>query len=293
MTSPRPTHRRLRRTAALAAATLLALASGLVLPAPSVAAAAAVGYVRLAHLSPDTPPVDVYLSAAGASTEPTRFAGVGYGTLSPYNSLPEGRYTVAMRKAGAPATEKPVLTTEVAVATGKAYTVAGVGRYADLGLRVIPDDLSAPAAGQSKIRVVHASLRAPVLDVVGVDGATIAGAVQFPNTTDYQQVDAGAFALSLRAPGGVQTEADVDLAPGSVNSLLVLDAKPGGLETELRVDAKGGAVVPAGGVDTGAGGTSGTGRPSYGLIGLAAAVLAAGAAAAALAGSRRGARRTW
>lgn len=291
MTSPRPTFRRLRLAAAMTAAALLGLASGLIPPAP--AGAAAVGYVRLAHLSPDTPPVDVYLSAAAEPDKATRFAGVGYGTLSAYNPLPAGRYVVAMRKAGAPATEKPVLTTEVGVAAGEAYTVAGVGRYADLGLRVIPDDLSAPAGGQAKIRVVQASVRAPVLDVVAADGPTIASGVQFATTTAYEQVGAGAFALTLRAPGGVQTKADVDLGAGSVNSLLVLDAKQGGLATELRVDAKGGAVVPAGGVDTGAGGTSGTVRPSYGLIGLAAAVLLAAVAAAAVTGSRRRARRTW
>ncbi|TNH22918.1 DUF4397 domain-containing protein, partial [Micromonospora orduensis] len=232
-------------------------------PAPvSAAGADTVGYVRLAHLSPDTPAVDVYLSAPNAP-KPQVFPGVGYGVVSDYLSLPPGRYAVAMREAGAPATDPPVLTTEVAVTSGDAYTVAGVGRHADLGLRVLTDDLSAPTDGRAKVRVVQASVRTPVLDVAAADGPMIANGVQFATTTDYQQVEPGSWRLKLTGAGGPSTDAEVRLTGGAVYSLLVLDSKQGGLTAELRRDAEGGTVVPAGGVDTGAGGTARGGLDAY------------------------------
>ncbi|GAB3941548.1 DUF4397 domain-containing protein [Micromonospora vulcania] len=237
-------------------------AAGTPLPASAAAGADTVGYVRLAHLSPDTPEVDVYL-AAPDSTKPKVFHGVGYGVVSDYLELAPGRYAVAMRQAGAPASDPPVLTTEVAVTSGDAYTVAGVGRHADLGLRVLNDDLSAPAQGRAKVRVVQASVRTPVLDVAAAQGPTIADGVQFATTTEYQQVEPGSWRLRLTGAGGPSTEAEVRLTDGAVYSLLVLDAKQGGLTAELRRDAEGGTVVPAGGVDTGAGGTAATGRDAY------------------------------
>ncbi|NJP33446.1 DUF4397 domain-containing protein [Micromonospora thermarum] len=275
-----------RRLPVTAAALLLA-ACGVAVVANPVQAAP-VGYVRLAHLSPDTPAVDVYLAAPGQK-KPQVFPGVGYGVVSTYLPLPAGRYAVAMREAGAPADEPPVLTTEVAVSGGAAYTVAGVGRHADLGLRVLDDDLSAPEPGHAKVRVVQASVRAPVLDVAAADGRPIATGVRFATTTDYQQVEPGRLRLRLSSAGGPTTDAEVTLTGGAVYSLLVLDAKQGGLTTELRQDAAGGAVVvPTGGVDAGAGGSAGL--PAYPLVagGVAAAALTAGLV---LIGRRR--RGTW
>ncbi|SIQ42172.1 DUF4397 domain-containing protein [Micromonospora avicenniae] len=276
-----------RRLLAGAGALLLGVAFLTTTAAP--ASAAGPGYVRLAHLSPDTPSVDVYLAAPDAA-EPQVFPGVGYGVVSDYLPLPVGRYAVAMREAGAPASDPPVLTTEVAVASGAAYTVAGVGRYADLGLRVLHDDLSAPEGGQAKVRVVQASVRAPVLDVAVAEGPTIANGVQFATTTDYQLVEPGRWRLRLSGSGGPTTQAEVRLAGGTVYSLLVLDAKEGGLTTELRRDAQGGRVVPSGGVETGAGGTAGPARWTYpaGTAGLAGLALVAG-----LVLVRRRRRTTW
>lgn len=282
MTSPL---RALRTATALTGALLLGTGACLVAAAP--AGAASVGYVRLAHLSPDTPEVDVYLDDLSGPAETQVFKAVGYGVMSAYLPLPSGRYAVSMRQKGAAASTPPVLTTDVTVTTGQAYTVAGVGRYADLGLRILEDDISAPSQGKSKVRVVQASVRAPVLDVGSASGATIASGVQFATTTDYREVDPGDWQVRLQPSGGDATVAKCTMAEGGVYSLIVLDAKSGGLTTELREDAKGGVVVPAGGVDTGGGGAAG-GPVSYpmmftGLVG----VLVAGFAAAGLIALRR------
>jgi Domain of unknown function (DUF4397) len=246
-----------RRLAVLAAAVLLGLGLSPLLATPA-GAEAAVGYVRLAHLSPDTPKVDVYLSKVGdTSFKEQKFEHVAYGVVSNYLPLPVGTYAVAMRNEGAPATAAPVLSTQVTVEAGSAYTVAGVGKFAGLGLKVLTDDLTRPVDGKAKVRVIQASVATPVLDVSLANGTPIAKAVSFASTTDYQLVKPGSWVLALKGDGSsAVTNLSCTLATGSVYSLLVLDS-PTGLKLELRVDARGGVTAPDGGVETGGGSTGG------------------------------------
>jgi len=237
-----------------AAAVLAAVAVSTLFAAP--ARAAGDGYVRLAHLSPDTPAVDVYLRSTANAIKPQTFKGVAYGAMSDYLRLPTGTYQVAMRKAGAPASTKPVLTTQVGVQNGGAYTVAGVGRFADLGLRVLTDDLKLPDPGKSKVRIIQASVKAPVLNVAGKNGKTIADGVSFATTTAYREVNPGKWSVQVEPTGGGKTSVlPCTLGAGSVYSLVVLDNKAGGLKPELHVDAVRQGSVPLGGVATGDGGT--------------------------------------
>ena len=244
----------------------------------SPAAAAGDGYVRLAHLSPDTPAVDVYLKSDSDAVKAQTFPGVAYGALSQYLRLPAGTYSVAMRKSGADPSTKPVLTTQVTVESGAAYTVAGVGRYADLGLRVLTDDLKLPEPGQSKVRIIQASVRAPVLDVDVNNGPEIADGVQFATTTEYRKVKPGTWTVKVQPSGGGKSSTlPCTLGAGSVYSLLVLDAKGGGLKTELHVDAGRQGAVPLGGVATGDGGSQpGSPMPMALLVAGIAAVLTGG-----------------
>jgi hypothetical protein len=262
----------------------LATLAAITLSAGPAAAAAGDGYVRLAHLSPDTPPVDVYLKAQAGDSKEQTFPGVGYGVMSPYLRLPVGTYSVAMRKAGADPSTDPVLTTQVNVENGAAYTVAGVGRYADLGLRVLRDDLKLPAAGESKVRIIQASVRAPVLDVGVNNGPTIADGVAFATTTTYRQVKPGTWTVKVQPSGGGKSSAlPCTLGAGNVYSLLVLDAKGGGLKTQLRIDAGRQGGMPLGGVATGDGGTQpapGSRLPMALLLAGLAALLTGGAVAA-------------
>src|SRR4051794_34205655 len=211
---------RLRRLGAAVAA--LGAAAVVTLSA-SPAAAAGDGYVRLAHLSPATPAVDVYLKSDSGEVKEQTFPGVAYGAMSRYLRLPTGTYSVAMRRSGADPSTKPVLTTQVTVENGAAYTVAGVGRYADLGLRVLRDDLKLPDPGVSKVRIIQASVRAAVLDVDVNNGPTIADGVQFASTTNYREVKPGTWAVKVQPSGGGETSTlPCTLAAGSVYSLLVL-----------------------------------------------------------------------
>src|SRR5262245_18696040 len=88
---------------------VLASALAAVVAVPVPAAAQTGAFLRLAHLSPDTPNVDVTVSAFGTPDGAQVVRGVGYGDMSAYQRIAPGSYTFAMRPAGADPTTDPVI----------------------------------------------------------------------------------------------------------------------------------------------------------------------------------------
>ena len=231
------------------------LSAGLVLVAPPAAGAAEGGLLRLAHLSPDTPPGDVYVDSVADPSVRLTFPGVSYGTVSDYMELPTGTYAISMRSLGAAPDSPPILSTTVQVEAGSARTVAGVGPFSDVGLEVLEDDLALPPSGQARVRVVSAAATAPMLDA-SAGGTPIADGLAFAEAGDYTTVPGDVGRLQVTVDGG-PTELPLDLAAGSVYSLVVLDRPGGGLTVRTVLDAAGAGSVPTGGVEAGAGGSAG------------------------------------
>ena len=244
----------MRITRAVVVALLAALCTAL--PLGSSAQAADTGLLRLAHLSPDTPPVDVYVDSVSSPGAGQSFPGVGYGTVSDYQQVPPGSYAISMRQAGAEPTSPPVLSTTVEVSAGQARTVAGVGPFADLGLEVLEDDLTTPESGTARVRVVAAAASAEQLRVALADGTSVADELAFSETSDYVEVPAGASTLEVTPADGGPVSLPVDVAGGSVYSVLVLDSPGSGLTVRPTLDAAGPSAVPVGGVKAGAGGAA-------------------------------------
>src|SRR6202167_4060906 len=150
--------RMLRRMIMLLAASALLLGLPAAATAYASSATSGTGWIRLARLSPTTPAVDVYLYSFGNSNAQIVLHHVTYGTVSPYEAVSAGDYSVAMRASGASATSQPVLSTSVTIAADRAYTVAGMGPESGLRLVVLDDDLTTPS-GKSLVRVIQASLK--------------------------------------------------------------------------------------------------------------------------------------
>jgi Domain of unknown function (DUF4397) len=235
------------------------------------------GYVRLAHLSPNTPAVDVYLYSFGDSSAQLVLHHVIYGTVSPFEPLAAGEYTVAMRAAGAAASTKPVLSTTLSVTGGDAYTVAGMGPASGLRLAVFSDPLTTPS-GDALVQVIQASLLQDTVTVTA-GGQTLTSALQFGNATSFITVPAGTWSVRAAGPSETTTQ-QVTLAAGTVHTLVVLD-DPGKLGIDDLLDAAGSTVAPASGVQTGFGGAAP--RPGAPLLpwlaaGIAGLLLTAGGA---------------
>jgi Domain of unknown function (DUF4397) len=271
---------RLRRPVALLAGGMLLTAAAVAGPVSAAAAAPAstgYGWVRLAHLSPNTPAVDVYLYSYGMPNAEIVLHHVSYGTVSPYEKVAHGEYTVAMRAAGAAPSTKPVLSTNLMVHPGHAYTVAGMGPEKELRLQVLDDRLSTPK-GKSLVRVIQASLKEHRV-TVRAGHRLLAHDLAFASVTGYTAGRPGS--VPVHAAGGSENwSGTVDLTAGSIHTLVVLDTASG-LEVTSLMDAAGSGAMPAGGAGTGLGGTAP--RPPAPalpwLAGLASGLLAAAAAA--------------
>jgi Domain of unknown function (DUF4397) len=241
------------------------LASGVALASVPAASAAMAhhhsntGWIRLAHLSPNTPPVDVYLYSFGNSHAMIVLHHVSYGTVSPYERVAAGEYTVAMRGAGASPSSQPVLSTSVQIAAGGAYTVAGMGPAKGLRLQVLNDRLTTPR-GRSLVRVIQASLRYQKITVMA-NHRTLAKSLDFAHVTNYVSTPPGSFDVHF-AGMGAKGSANISLTAGTIHTLVVLDSANKGLEIANLEDSAGSAVLPQGGANTGLGGTAPRPAPS-------------------------------
>ncbi len=281
-----PVRRALRLLAACALLTgWLAAAAPAALASP--AAHQATGYLRLAHLSPNTPPVNVYLYSVGDSNAMVVVHHVAYGTVSHYQTIPVGDYTVAMRAAGKPSSSPPVLSTTVKIQAGHAYTVAGVGPAAGLRLAVLHDTLTTPK-GRSLVRVIQASLIEKKVTVTA-GGKMLASNLPFGSVTSYVSVAPGT--ADVKAAGGtMSTSKNVSLAADTTHTIVVLD-DPGHLTIDPLTDAAGSNALPSGGPATGFGGMAP--RPGSSPLPWVAAMAFGALVAVAAATRLRGRRRSW
>jgi hypothetical protein len=268
--------------AAMTAAVIGLAVAPLAIAAPVASASDNVGWIRLAHLSPNAPTVDVYLYSFGNPAAVVVLHHVAYGTVSGYLQVAAGDYTVAMRLSGKMPSSKPVLSTAVDIRAGHAYTVAGMGPAAGLRLQVFPDRLSTPP-GKALVRVIQASMQQNTVTVTA-GKRTLASRLRFASVTSFRPVKPGF--VRLRAAGATETATlSMSLMAGAIYTIVVLD-EHGKLSIRCLMDAEGSRVDPTV-VDTGLGGTA----PHPGAPLLPWAAAAAAGLAAALIGTARLSRR--
>jgi hypothetical protein len=203
---------------------------------PTVDADYPTALVRLLHAVPDAPAVDVFVGGTLAA------GGVRFGDLSGYLPLYAGEYPVEIRPAGGSAV---AISGTLRVTGGKAYTAAAVGRLAGspaASIAVFEDDQTKPAAGRSRLRVVHLSPDAPAVDVKsGAD--TLIDALSFGNAKSAE-VAAGLRTLrvTLDEGGAEVLSGSFNLASGQATSVFVVGLAGGSGDQGLRVITASGLV---------------------------------------------------
>jgi hypothetical protein len=250
-----------------AAGLVLGTAGLLGIGASAASAATGTGYLRLAHLSPNTPAVDVYLYSFGDPSAMVVLHHVAYGDVSPYQAVASGEYTVAMRSAGAAASSKPVLSTTIDVVSGDAYTVAGMGPFQGIRLQVLDDRLTTPP-NKSLARVIQASMHQTTVTVTA-GSRTLGRNLAFTTVTRYKTLSPGTVTVSANGPTEHGSSV-FTLQPDTIYTFVVLD-DAGQLKITGLVDSSGSQAMPQGAAATGFGGTAP--RPGDALLpwGVAAA----------------------
>src|ERR1700747_824414 len=111
----------------LGAATLsLGALAGTAASASASSMSSGMGWVRCAHLSPNTAPVDIYMYSFGDPMAMDVLRHVPYGEVGMYMKMPAGQYSVAIRPTGAPASTTPVISASFMVRARQASTVASL-----------------------------------------------------------------------------------------------------------------------------------------------------------------------
>jgi hypothetical protein len=167
-------------------------------------------HVRIAHLSPDTPAVDICLAAAGSGAfdqalfKTLGVAGISYPQITTYVDLPTGAYDVRIVHATASSCAIGAVpdAQNVTIHADQTATVAAIGVLDPSGaaasnpplhLAIYADD-TAVTSGKTKLRFIHASPGTPAVDVGLETGASF--------TKVFANVAFGGTAIAYAADNG-------------------------------------------------------------------------------------------
>jgi hypothetical protein len=215
--------RMMYRTIRFAGFCLLAL--GLLdAPQPS-AAQGALARVRFMHAAPDAPAVDVLVDDEAV------VENLAFPTIGAYLSLPAGSHRISVQPAAQPAAAA-LLMTDVTFAADRAYTAIAVSEPT-AALTVVEDDLTAPAAGTARIRVIHMSPDAPGVDIAALNGPTLFTDVAYTEHSAYQEIAAGSY--NLRAVAASATTVIVQLPNTTLQAGTIYDLIPAGRLANIQV----------------------------------------------------------
>ena len=172
-------------------------------------------YVRVAHLSPDAPNVDVYVDGSAVLED------VAFTDVSGYLELSPGTHTVEITAAGDASTSVFEQDLELAAAD---YTIAAAGELAEDGEAfsplVLEDNRESPGGNMARVRLVHAAPDAPAVDVtVNATGAAIFDDVAYGETSSTT-VEANDYTIQVRAAneendGQIVLDQDLSLNGGT------------------------------------------------------------------------------
>jgi len=185
--------------------------------------------LRAVHASPDAPNVDVLIDGKKVLTN------VAYATSSAYLNVSSGSRRIQVNATGATTS---VIDATVTLNNKQDYTLLAVDKLASIAPLLLTDNNTAPASGQIKVRIVHASPSAGPVDVyVTAPGADITTAtptltnVPFKAASDYLNVAAGSYQIRVTPTGTKVVAIDsgsVTLQAGQIRTVVALDAQGGG-----------------------------------------------------------------
>jgi hypothetical protein len=234
--------------------------------------------VRVLHLSPDAPRLDVYVDGTRA------VANVPFKTATRHVPVPAGTHTFEIRPAGSATGDRSSATKRATAAAGAAYTIAAVGLAANLQVLVIKDDFTAPPPGKAKLRGIDASPQSPPIDIAIAGGPVLFRNLTFPEATPFATIDAGSVALEVRLAGTDRVVFRSGARPMPAGAILTVAgtvSPTGSIEVLPILDGAGAGVTPRGGIATGAGGSAPTqGSGPAVLLGAAGLALVVGGAVA-------------
>jgi uncharacterized surface protein with fasciclin (FAS1) repeats len=170
-------------------------------------------HIRVAHFSPDTPTVEVYVNG-----QPSGIQALSFGDISGWVELPAGTYSVAVAPYGAGIEAAAIGPANFSLSSGAWVTVAATGSLSagTLGADVISEDYSPIPANEARVTVFHGIEDAPAVDVILPDGAKLISNLGFGSARTLS-VPAGTYDLAVVA-AGTSGPAVINLAGTTLNN---------------------------------------------------------------------------
>ena len=190
----------------------------------SMASPALAANVRVSHLAPRAPSVDVYLNSQKT------FTNVPFRTVTAYLHVPNGVYDVTIYATGE--RTNPILEGRNLSFGDETYTITAAGFGPEKSQRpvVFVDNLS-PNPNFARLRVINASPDAPTLDLGLRDTLSLLRGVGFKDASSYLRFGPGHFDLEIRfpnAPDGTLAVPDLNLEAGKVYTLFIVGSRTDG-----------------------------------------------------------------
>jgi transforming growth factor-beta-induced protein len=170
--------------------------------------------IQVAHLSPDTPAVDVYVNGDAAITN------LEFNSLTDWITLPAGAYDIAVAPAGTSIDQAAIGPASFDLPAGQFLTIAAIGSLeaGTLAPAIIAQDYSPVPEGSARVKLFHAIEDAPAVDVLA-SGTVLVRQLGFPGTLGDNdglfvvEVPAGTYDISV-VPNGATTPVVISL-PGT------------------------------------------------------------------------------
>ena len=199
--------------------------------------------IRFVHASPDAPAIDVIVDGAPVAEN------VAFSSASDYLPFSAGEHQVQIVPTGSGA-ESAVLDETVDLDGGGAYIFAAAGLLNEIEAKTYEVDLDDLDENQSRVRLVHLSPDTDNVDLYVTGGDEWFDDVDFPNASDYKDVDAGSYDLEVRAHDSetvALTLSGFEVQPGRALDVLVLgqssDNSLTAVTLETRASPACGAVI--------------------------------------------------
>lgn len=156
--------------------------------------------LRVAHLAPDAPNVDVAVDGTTVLTD------VPFETVSDYLSLTTGEHQITVTPTGG---SEAVFDQTVPLESGP-QTAAAIGEVSGenqaFTVSLLTDDDTTPEAGSTRVRAVHTIPDAPAVDVTSGE-TVIADGIAFGEAGDYVTVPSDVSSVELR-PDNLSNDAE-------------------------------------------------------------------------------------
>jgi uncharacterized surface protein with fasciclin (FAS1) repeats len=162
--------------------------------------------VRVAHFSPDTPNVDVYVNGDAV------IQGLAFNGITGWIQLPAGSYSIAVAPAGTSLADAAIGPANFSLGGGSWTTIAATGSLVQgtLGADLISESYSILQPDEAYVTIFHGIEDAPAVDVILADGTVLVSNLAFGQSTSLT-VPQGVYNLQV-VPTGAKEPVVINLS---------------------------------------------------------------------------------